>query len=80
VFLFRVSALTTEITLKKNFPDPLTELLKGIELKKRGKEMNNNKKIQKGGETFEMKLETDEDNIRKLFIKYKNINNVVYQT
>ncbi len=41
--------------------------------------MNNNKKIQKGGETFEMKLETYED-IRKLFIKYKNINNVVYQT
>jgi len=34
VFLFSVSALTTEITLKKNFPDPLTELLKGIELKK----------------------------------------------
>ena len=42
--------------------------------------MNNNKKIQKGGETFEMKLETYEDNIRKLFIKYKNISNVVYQT
>jgi len=37
VFLFRVSALTTEITLKKSFPDPLTELLKGIKSKKKRK-------------------------------------------